>query len=68
MFGWKMKKRCWSYDIAYKERVTPSLTSTGAESFTKRGVYLTLRLLPIGGISYRYEKEQSVTQKEYDEE
>ncbi len=67
-FGWKMRKRCWNYDISYKQSVTPSLTSSGAESLTKRGIYLTLRLLPIGGVSYRYEKEQSLIQKGYDEE
>ncbi len=55
--GWDMNKRCWNYTLRYKESITPSLTSAGAESTTRRGVYLILRLYPIGGVSYSYVNE-----------
>jgi LPS-assembly protein len=63
-FGWKMKKKCWDYMIRYKESVTPALTSAGAESSIKRGIRLLLRLRPIGGITYEYNKEKSLNDQE----
>jgi len=60
--GWDMRKRCWNYTLRYKESITPSLTSAGAESTTRRGVYLILRLYPIGGVSYSYVNESKEEQ------
>ncbi len=58
--GWDMHKRCWNYTLRYKESITPSLTSEGAESTTRRGIYLILRLYPMGGVSYSYVREQKM--------
>ncbi len=52
-----MRKKCWNYKISYKEDITPILTSSGANSITTRGIYLTINFTPIGGISYKYEKD-----------
>ncbi|NPA73353.1 MAG: hypothetical protein GXO12_01440, partial [Epsilonproteobacteria bacterium] len=55
--GVKMKKKCWNYQIQYKEHITPILTSAGANSVTRRGIYLMINFTPIGGIKYKYEKD-----------
>ncbi len=52
--GLDMHKKCWSYQLRYKESVTPSLTSGGTESITKRGIYLMVRFAHIGGVNYKY--------------
>ena len=52
-----MHKKCWSYELRYKESVTPSLTSGGTESVTRRGVYLLMRFAHIGGVEYKYIKD-----------
>ncbi|RUM66848.1 MAG: hypothetical protein DSZ05_03640 [Sulfurospirillum sp.] len=54
--GLLMHKKCWSYELRYKESVTPSLTSGGAESVTRRGLYLLMRFAHIGGVAYKYVK------------
>ncbi len=56
-FGILMKKRCWDYKISYKENVTPILTSSGSNSVTRRGIYLTINFTPIGGIKYKFERD-----------
>ncbi len=55
--GLRMKKRCWSYELKYKESITPSLTSGGTQSLRKRGIYLVVKFAHIGGIKYRYIKD-----------
>ena len=55
--GLDMHKKCWSYELRYKESVTPSLTSGGTESVTKRGIYLLFNFAHIGGVSYKYVKD-----------
>ncbi len=54
-----MKKKCWDYRISYKEHTTPILTSSGSNSYKRRGIYLTVNFTPIGGISYKFEKDTS---------
>ena len=56
-FGIIMKKKCWDYRISYKEHTTPILTSSGSNSYRRRGIYLTVNFTPIGGISYKFEKD-----------
>jgi len=56
-FGLNMHKKCWNYQIRYKESVTPSLTSGGTESITKRGIYLLVQFAHIGGVNYQYVKD-----------
>ena len=51
--GLAMRKKCWSYTLRYKESVTPSLTSGGTRSLTRRGLYLLLRFAHIGGVEYK---------------
>ncbi len=58
-FGIIMKKKCWDYKISYKEHITPILTSSGSNSYRRSGIYLTINFTPIGGISYKFEKETS---------
>ncbi len=58
--GWFFKKKCWNYKITYKESVIPSLTSEGTKSVTKRGVFLTLNLVPLGGIHYEFTKSSNL--------
>ena len=55
--GVAMHKRCWNYELRYKESVTPSLTSGGTESVVKRGIYLLIRFAHIGGVTYKYVKD-----------
>ena len=55
--GLRMKKKCWDYEIRYKESVTPSLTSTGTRSITRRGVYFFVRLANIGDVEIKSEKD-----------
>ena len=55
--GLEMEKKCWSYALRYKESVTPSLTSGGAESIKTRGIYLQVRFAHIGGVEYKYIKD-----------
>ncbi len=57
--GVVMKKRCWDYRISYKEHTTPILTSSGSNSYKRRGIYLVINFNPIGGISYKFEKDTS---------
>ncbi len=61
--GWSMKKRCWDYQIRYKENVTPSLTSGGTESITRRGIYLFVRLANIGGVEVKSVKDYTLENK-----
>lgn len=55
--GLRMHKRCWDYTLRYRETVTPSLTSGGAESITKRGIYLLVNFAHIGGVQYKYVRD-----------
>ncbi len=55
--GLLMHKKCWSYELRYKESITPSLTSGGTESVTRRGIYLLMRFAHIGGVEYKYIKD-----------
>jgi LPS-assembly protein len=59
-FGWQMKKRCWDYQLRYKQSITPSLTSGGTRSITRRGVYLFVRLANIGATEIKTVKEYSL--------
>ena len=56
-FGITMKKKCWDYQISYKEHTTPILTSSGSNSYKRRGIYLTVNFRPIGGVRYKFEKD-----------
>ncbi len=56
--GLSMKKKCWEYSLRYKESVTPSLTTLGAESFIRRSIRLDFRLSPIGGVTYEYNRNR----------
>ncbi len=55
--GIRMKKRCWDYEIRYKESVTPSLTSGGTRSITRRGIYFFVRLANIGDVEIKSERD-----------
>ncbi len=55
--GVTMRKKCWNYRISYKEHITPILTSSGSNSVTRRGIYLTINFTPIGGVQYKFEKD-----------
>ena len=57
--GITMKKRCWDYKISYDEHITPILTSKGSNSYKRRGVFLLVNFKPIGGISYRFERNSA---------
>lgn len=58
--GWSMKKRCWDYRVRYSQSVTPSLTSGGTESFTRRTIYFFIRLANIGGVELKSEKDYAL--------
>jgi LPS-assembly protein len=60
--GLNMYKKCWSYELRYRESVTPSLTSGGTESIKTRGIYLFVRFAHIGGVEYKYIKDETNTQ------
>ncbi len=60
--GLQMKKKCWSYEVRYRESVTPSLTSGGTESVRTRGIYLLVTFAHIGGVAYKYIKDETNTQ------
>ena len=49
-------KKCWNYKISYKESLVPISTSGGAKSYRNRGVYFLVNFANIGGISYKYTK------------
>ena len=62
--GWSMSKRCWEYKVRYSHSVTPSLTSGGTESLTRRTVYLFIKLANIGGFELKNEKESAFKSSE----
>jgi LPS-assembly protein len=62
--GWSMKKKCWDYKIKYSQNVTPSLTSAGTESLTRKTIYLFVRLANIGGVELKNEKDYSLKSSE----
>ncbi len=49
--GWRMQKRCWSYEIRYQKEVVPLLTNQGSDSYENRTIYFRVELFPLGGIS-----------------
>ncbi len=65
--GLQMQKKCWSYTLRYKETITPSLTSGGTESITKRGIYLLVNFAHIGGVEYKYIKDVTTKSVNYHE-
>lgn len=58
--GIKYKKRCWNYNIIYKESITPKLTSAGASSIKYQGVYIAFEFYPLGGTSYDFSHESEI--------
>lgn len=62
--GIDMQKKCWGYELRYRESVTPSLTSGGTESVIRRGIYLMVRFAHIGGVKYKYTKSITNSQLE----
>ncbi len=58
--GWSMKKSCWDYRVRYSQSITPSLTSGGTESFTRRTIYFFIRLANIGGVELKNEKDYAL--------
>ena len=55
--GWSMHKRCWDYKIRYSHNVTPSLTSGGTESLTRKTIYFYVKLANIGGVELKNERD-----------
>ncbi len=55
--GINMRKKCWNYQISYKEDITPILTSSGSNSVRRQGIYFSINFTPLGGINYKFEKE-----------
>lgn len=53
--GYTMKKKCWDYQLVYKEDITPDSSNTGSTNI--RGIYLMFNLYPLGGVSYDFTKE-----------
>ncbi len=49
--GWGMRKKCWSYEIRYKEEILPTLTREGSRSYENNTIYFRLEFYPLGGIS-----------------
>ena len=49
--GINMKKRCWSYEIQFSERIIP----TSSASLTEQYLSLRVSLLPIAGIGYQHQ-------------
>lgn len=49
--GIKMKKRCWSYDIQFSERIIP----TSSASLTEQYLSVRVNLIPIAGIGYQHQ-------------
>ncbi|BCD62660.1 LPS-assembly protein [Nitratiruptor sp. YY08-26] len=49
--GWGMQKKCWSYEISYKEEVLPTLTREGSRSYENNTIYFRLEFYPLGGFS-----------------
>lgn len=51
ILGIKMKKRCWSYEIQFSERIVP----TSAASLTEQYLSFKIDLIPIAGVGYQHE-------------
>ncbi len=49
--GLKMKKRCWSYELQFSERVIP----TSSASLTDQYLSFRINLIPIAGVGYQHE-------------
>ncbi len=62
--GWSMHKRCWDYKIKYSENVTPSLTSGGTESLTRKTIYFFVKLANIGGVEIKNERDYRLSEDE----
>ncbi len=49
--GWRMQKRCWSYEVRYQKELVPLLTNLGTDSYVNHSVYFRVELYPLGGVS-----------------
>jgi LPS-assembly protein len=64
--GWSMHKKCWDYKIQYSHSVTPSLTSGGTESITRRSIYFFIRLANIGGVELKKQRDSTIRDENFD--
>ncbi len=60
--GINMRKKCWNYQISYKEDITPILTSSGSNSIRRQGIYFSVNFTPLGEIKYKFERERGEQQ------
>ncbi|MGM0533730.1 MAG: LPS-assembly protein LptD [Campylobacterota bacterium] len=51
VFGVRMNKRCWNWQITYTEDITPSLTNKDSRPEKDQTVMLQFNLKPIGGFA-----------------
>ncbi len=58
--GYKYKKKCWEYQISYKVKTSPKLTSSGSNFIKERGFYIAFELYPIGGGKYDFSKKTKI--------
>ena len=49
--GYRLNKKCWSYEISYKKDVLPLLTSEGNRLNENRTIYFKIEFYPLGGVS-----------------
>ena len=56
--GIHYKRKCWDYNLVYKEDIEPKNTSAGIESKKSQGVYLYFSFYPLGEVSYDFAVEQ----------
>jgi hypothetical protein len=61
-----MHKKCWDYKIQYSHSVTPSLTSGGTESITRRSIYFFIRLANIGGVELKKQRDSTIRDENFD--
>lgn len=59
--GMKLRKKCWDYRLTYREERRPKLTSSGSDSWNRRGFYLLFNFYPIGGVDYDFVRESKVS-------
>lgn len=50
--GYEMKKRCWNYQIHYKEEYYPVSRIDGPNTDKEQMLYFLLELYPLGGFEY----------------
>lgn len=52
--GFKMSKKCWNYNLKFKQEITPILTNSGTSNMQQNTIYFEIEFNPIGGLEQSF--------------